>query len=184
MLCYALKYHGSSALILLGDIVSPTIVKWLHETCSIKVLGVLGRHDNAATVTALSDVNGLIECRSLNVKGALIYGIGLSGCVNVTEGRADIVVSGLPGFKYGCCNPQIDTVDYVIELLRPRLVITGFCRKPCRADNVFSPGSIALGYVGLLELYDKLHYDLRTVNLHSSHYFAVGNKSHREGSAQ
>lgn len=178
LLCHALKYHGVDALILLGDTASPTIVKWLYETCSAKVLGLLGRYDDVATVTALSNINGLIECRSLNVKGVLIYGIGLSGCVNIAEEKVDIVVSSLPGFKYGCCNPKVDVVDHVIELLKPRLVITGSCRKPCKAGDVFSPGSIALGYIGLLELDGGLHYKVRAVNLHSLHYFVVGDKSH------
>lgn len=178
LLCYALKHHGADALLLLGDVVSPTIVKWLHETCRTMVLGVLGRHDNAATVTALSNINGLIECKSLSVKGVLIYGIGLSGCIDVAEEKTDVVVSSLPGFKYGCCNPKVDTVDHVIELLKPRLVVTGSCREPCEADNVFSPGSIALGYVGLLEHDGVLHYNIRAINLHSLYSFVVGGESH------
>ncbi|MEM1529620.1 MAG: hypothetical protein QXU03_01365 [Desulfurococcaceae archaeon] len=170
-------------MILLGDVISPTIVKWIHEVCGARVLGVLGRYDNAATVAALSSVDGFIECKSLEIEGVSIYGIGLSGCVNIKGEKADIVISSLPGFKYGCCNPKVDTVDSFIELLKPRLVITGSCRKPCRAGNVFSPGSIALGYMGLLELGEEFYHNVRAVNLHGLHVSSWAMNPTREGMA-
>jgi len=167
LLCYASKYFNVEAVILLGNTISPSVVRWLSHTCGLKVFGVLGRHDSAATASALSSINGLIDCKMVTFKGVTLYGLGLSGCTGpLPAGHVDVVVSSLPGLKYGCCKPRSDVVDHYVDALRPRLVVTGLCNKPCSAGSVFSPGSLALGYIGLLDLTEDGHV-VRAVNVHT-----------------
>lgn len=177
LLCHVSRYYYVNAVILLGDIVSPSTVKWLYEVCGIKVLGVLGRSDSVAVAATLSSINGFIECKSVNFKNVVVYGIGLSGCANVAEKkRVDIMVSSLPGLKYGCCSPCSDVVDYFVELLEPRIIITGFCRNPCNVNNVISPGNITLGYVGLLKIHEEC-YGFHIINILRDSF--MGNRLHQ-----
>lgn len=168
LLCYASRYLRTETLVLLGDMVSPSIVKWLFELCGLRVLGVLGRYDSAATATALSDVNGLIECKMINVGRITLYGVGLSGCTDLpASSTVDILISNLPGLRNGCCDPRSDLVDRIADVLKPRLIVTGLCRRPCKAGSVFSPGSIGLGYIGLFDLADNKDLNMQAMNLHT-----------------
>lgn len=156
-LCFVSKLIRSSALILIGDTVSPSIIQWLIEQCSVRVYGVLGRYDNPAVASILRKNNGLIECKLLEINGLHVYGYGYTGCTPVLEDKFDIdvLVTSLCGAKYTCCVKKSDIVDALIDALRPRLVVTGSCRDPCRSEMVFSPGSLQGGYLGMMNITDN-----------------------------
>ncbi len=156
LLCFIAKYHGVSSIILLGDTVSPEIIQWLSSKCKVNIYGVLGRLDNASIANTLRNINGLIECKATSIKNVVIYGYGFSGCSHKLSSisKVDVLVTSIPGLKYTCCGSRSDIVDDVVEAFKPRLIITGDCMKPCFKDNVFSPGSIRKGFIGLVEVKD------------------------------
>ena len=167
--CYALKYYQANFVVLLGDTVSPAIVRGFRDLCGAVVLGVLGKYDNAAVASALNESGGLLECRSVDLGGFALYGVSLSGCINLKPRKVDVVVAPIPGLKYGCCIPGSSAVDNVVEVLKPRVVITGSCKSPCERGPVFSPGNATLGYLGVLDLQGE---QLKTwaTNIHSLLY--------------
>ncbi|MEM4481594.1 MAG: hypothetical protein QXK88_01095 [Desulfurococcaceae archaeon] len=170
VLCYASKRYGVDAILLLGETISPNVVKWLYEGCRAKVLGVLGRCDGAAVAQALKEVGGLVECKQISVSGVDIYGFGLSGCQPTTSLKAHLFISNMPGLNYTCQMPGSDVVDAIVEQISPIAVIAGRSNTPCRRGIVFSPGSARRGYFGLLKVEDSkaltsvVHTDLLIVN--------------------
>ncbi|MEM4718198.1 MAG: hypothetical protein QXE81_05510 [Desulfurococcaceae archaeon] len=153
MICISAKITRSDTLILLGDTVSPSILKWLVQHCGLRVLGVLGRYDNAALASELRRINGLIECKTVKIGEIVLYGYGFPGChPQITEHiKVDILVSSLPGLKYTCCNKCSDIVDLLIDRLSARLTVIGGCEYPCIDERTFSPGSVQRDYIGLID---------------------------------
>lgn len=156
-LCFVSKLIRSNALILLGDTVSPSIIQWLIEQCSIRVYGVLGRYDNPAVASILRKNNGLIECKLLEINGLQVYGYGYTGCTPILKDtfHVDVLVTNSCGARYTCCMKKSDIIDRLIDSLKPRLVVTGSCRYPCRSEIVFSPGSLREGYLGVINTADN-----------------------------
>lgn len=167
VICFIAKFLGADFLVLLGNTISPVIIEWLISSCNLHVLGVMSRYDSAAVAVALSRRNSLLECKSIEYRGIRLLGIGVSGCQQVELKRADIVFSSLPGLHYTCCHQRSDRVDIVIESVKPKLVVTGDCNKPCFNPNtsVFSPGSIKLGFLGLLEISTSREIQAHSVNI-------------------
>jgi len=167
ILCFIVKFLGSDLLILLGNTISPGIIEWLISSCNLRVLGVLSRYDNAAVAVTLSKRNSLLECKSVEYSGISLLGVGVSGCQQVMLEKADIVFSSLPGLHYTCCHPCSDRVDVIIEGVKPKLIVTGECEKPCFIPNtsVFSPGSLKLGFLGLLEISSNKEIQVHSVNV-------------------
>lgn len=167
LICFTARYHGVDVVISLGDIVSPSIIHWLNTECGIRILGVLGRYDNASVVWALKRVNGLAECRFIDIDGVKIYGFGLSGCLPRRQSNlVDVLVSSIPGVMYTCCRKYSDIVDSIIETMKPRLIALGGCSDPCQFNNVISPGDVRRGYVCLVEL-NRLRYDVVFQNIYT-----------------
>lgn len=156
---------------LLGETISPTIIDWLYKECGIKVFGVLGRYDEASVAQALKKNNGLLECKQASTNGVRLYGIGLSGCIPASPAGADILISSVPGLKYTCGPKGSDVVDAVAELIKPKMTIVGGIATPCRGELVFSPGSMRVGYLGLVRVTSSaihvipVNYDLLTLHL-------------------
>jgi len=150
--CYTCRVLGVEAIILLGDVVSPSIIQRLLQ-CGMRVYGVLGRYDDASVASTLSSMDSLIDCKLVKIGDLNVYGYGLSGCKHrFTEGGVvDLLVSSLPGRIYTCCNEVRGPIDPLVELLKPRLVATGGCSKPCRKHQLLSPGGVEHGYIGVVE---------------------------------
>ncbi len=167
VLCFIAKSLRADVLVLLGNTISPVIIEWLISSCNLHVLGVLSKYDSAAVAVALSRRNSLLECKSVEYSGIRLLGIGVSGCQQAELERADIVFSSLPGLRYTCCYPRSDRIDAVIESVKPKLVVTGECEKPCFTPNtcVFSPGSVKLGFLGLLEISASRELQVHSVNI-------------------
>lgn len=153
ILCFIAKYYNVPNIVLLGNTVSPEIIDWLKYRCKVKVLGVLGRYDEASIASKMRALDSLIECRITNIGGITIYGYGFSGCSPKLDLRVeiDVFVTSIPGLKYSCCGERSDVIDVIIETMNPRLIITGDCEKPCFNNGVFSPGSIQKGFIGVVE---------------------------------
>ena len=152
---------------LLGNTVSPTVVAWLNSNCNMRVFGVLGECDNAAVAVTLSKIGGLIECKRVEYNGIGLLGAGLSGCQKIPGENVDILFSCLPGLKYTCCGTYSDKIDSIIESTKPKLVVTGTCRKPCFnvEKHVFSPGDVRLGFLGLVEFTENREIHVRVLNI-------------------
>jgi len=167
ILCFLAKLLKASGVVLLGNTVSPTIVEWLNSSCDVKVFGVLGECDSTAVAVALSRIGGFIECKCVDYSGVCFLGVGLSGCQRIPEESVDIVFSSLPGFEYTCCEACSDRVDNVVKSTKPKLVVTGACREPCFdvKKHVFSPGSMRLGFLGLVEFTENREIHVRILNI-------------------
>jgi len=164
LICYLYEKLHADSTILLGNTISPSIVRQLVENCNMRVYGVLGRYDNASLASILIEVNGLLECKSIMVKDVSIYGYGLSGCEPRRVEKIDILVSSIPGRKYTCCTKCSDMVDRIIEYLKPRLIITGGCSRSCQSGNTLSPGRASNGFIGLLN-YENGEYVFNEIDL-------------------
>jgi len=167
VLCFITKYFKTSLIILLGNTASPTIIEWLKSKCELNILGIIGEYDTVAVATALSRINGLVECKYVKYNGVAFLGLGLSGCQEANTERVDLFLSSKPGLYYTCCHSCSDRVDSVVKRVNPRLLITGSCRKPCYdpSKRVFSPGSVRLGYIGLVELSERGELHIRSLNI-------------------
>lgn len=156
-LCFLAKYLKVDAVVLLGDIVSPLIVRRLVHECGVRTLGVLGVLDNPSVSQALRSVNGLLDCHRVNVKGVDIFGVGISACSGRDYGKVDVLASSRPGVKTTCCDRCSDIVDELVDILSPRIVLVGGCTHPCIRGNVASPGSLKIGFFGLLDVDSQFH---------------------------
>ncbi|MEM1731733.1 MAG: hypothetical protein QW278_00665 [Desulfurococcaceae archaeon] len=149
--CYVSKKNKIDAIVLLGDIISPNVVKWLSEVCGIKVLGVDGRLDGYPVITELKSKGGFISGKIVNLGRLVIAGLGLSSHgLSHGFGGIDVLVSYMQGRKYTCGGKGVDTVDRFIDYYRPRVVVMGNSSMPCSSENLYSPGSAKLGYAGVL----------------------------------
>ncbi|MFZ8782546.1 MAG: phosphoesterase [Desulfurococcaceae archaeon] len=170
ILCFLARFLGADAVVLLGNTVSPTIIEWLSSSCRVRVMGILGSYDNASVAVALNRIGGLAECRLIKHGELRLLGIGLSSCPDAYIEKVDIVVSSLPGLEYTCCRACSDILDSAIKRLKPRLVVTGTCKKPCfnPEKSVFSPGSLRLGFLGLVELSESGEIKTQALNVEST----------------
>jgi len=155
VICYVYKRYHSDAIVLLGNTVSPSIVRYFVEQCETRVYGVLGRYDNASLASVLSEVGGLLDCKSVDAYDVSIYGYGLSGCIPRGVQKADILVTSIPGRRHTCCIAGTDIVDRIAEVVSARVIITGGCVKPCQHGTTISPGSARHGFAGLLVYSDE-----------------------------
>lgn len=156
IICTLSKILGIDTLLLLGDTVSPSIIKWLTETCGIKVYGVLGRYDNPALSRLLRSYNSLIECKLVDIDGLSVYGYGYTRCEPRSHNYngIDILATSICGVRYTCCSKQSDLVDEIASTIRARIVLTGGCIEPCHRDSIYSPGSAIHGFIGLVRKID------------------------------
>ncbi|MEM1695745.1 MAG: hypothetical protein QXS14_00675 [Desulfurococcaceae archaeon] len=153
-LCFLLKHFKANTVILLGNTTSPSAIHWLNRVCGATILGVLSELDNPAVSHALKAVNGLLDCRGATVHGLKLFGCGVGTCSStcIVADSIDVFVTSQPGFIQSCCKLGNDNVDHLHDLLRPKLLLTGGCRYPCMRDRVYSPGSLRLGYFGVLSV--------------------------------
>lgn len=168
LLCFLSRFIKASAIILLGNTVSPSVVYRLSEKCGVRVLGVLGELDNPSVAQALKVVNGLLNCRVTTIDGLRLFGYGTGTCnINaISSCSVDILATSKPGVNYGYCKPGNDLVDYLYDLLKPRMVLAGGCRQPYIQGNIFSPGSVRLGYIGVLKVsLDSYKYEFAVYQL-------------------
>ncbi len=167
ILCFTAKYIRASGIVLLGNTASPTIVEWLSSNCRLRTLGVLGECDSPALAVALSRSGELLECKYTEYGGLSLIGVGLSGCHDLPERGVDVVFTSQPGFQYTCCHSGWDWVDRVIERVKPKLVIIGGCERPCLNLNkrVFSPGTVRLGFIGVVEYTEDTGLSQRYYNI-------------------
>lgn len=153
LLCLASKLLGMRTLIMLGNTVSPLSVSRLVRDCKLSIAGILGDLDNPAVARAFQSEGLLLECRVAQLEGLRILGHGVSCSLqSLPAAEVDLVVTAKPGIQWGCCKPGSDIVDYICNTYKPLLAITGGCNTPCQGSKVFSPGSLRLNYVGLIEL--------------------------------
>lgn len=152
VVCIVSKLLGDDTLLLLGDTISPHIIEWLFNTCSMKIYGVLGRLDNPAVSRALVARDALIECKLVSLGGLKIYGYGYTRCEpkSIIPG-VDILATSIGGIHHTCCREESDIVDNIVSNANPKIVITGSCIKPCRRGFVASPGSVLHGYIGIVK---------------------------------
>ncbi|MEM4534696.1 MAG: hypothetical protein QW764_01495 [Desulfurococcaceae archaeon] len=153
-LCFLLKHFKANTVILLGNTTSPSAIYWLSKVCGATILGVLGELDNPAVSQALKAVNGLLDCRGATVHGLKLFGYGVGTCSSTCTiaDSIDVLVTSQPGFIRSCCKLGNDNVDHLHDLLRPKLLLAGGCRYPCMRDGIYSPGSLRLGYFGVLSV--------------------------------
>lgn len=153
-ICYFSWRHGSTFLVTLGDIVSPSVVEWFSETCGISISGIIGSLDNPSVANALRKHGFLLEGRLLELNGLRFVGIGVSTDVEEFTERiktVDILLSYYPGVKYSCYKRGDPRIDVLAGSLKAKLVIYN-SREPYFANYAFTPGSAWRGYVGLLDL--------------------------------
>lgn len=150
-LCFIARYLGVNAVVLLGNTVSPQAIYRLSNECSVRVLGVLGELDNPVVAQALKAVQGLLECRLIEVNGVKLFGLGLSSC-HVPKSSIDVLIASRPGVRVTCCGPGSDIVDRIYSACKSRVVLVGGCKHPCTREGVVSPGTLGLGYFGLLDV--------------------------------
>jgi len=157
ILYFIAKYIGVNGIVLLGNTVSPTIVDWLSSNRGLRVLGVLGECDSIALAVSLSKCSGLLECKYTEYENLSLLGLGLSGCHDLPERNVDVVFASQPGFQYTCCHSGSDWVDYVVKRVKPKLIVTGGCKRPCfnPSTRVFSPGSVRLGFIGIVDFSEQ-----------------------------
>ncbi|MEM1639847.1 MAG: phosphoesterase [Desulfurococcaceae archaeon] len=181
-LCFIAKYYDVPGIVLLGNTVSPEIIDWLKYRCKVEVLGVLGRYDEASIASKMRALNGLIECRIVNIGGITIYGYGFSGCSPELDlgVEIDVFATSIPGLKYSCCGARSDMIDAIVETLNPRLVVTGGCEKPCFNSKVFAPGSIQKGFIGVVEGIDRKLFT-SWINAHGVIYNIIHSSLNNEG---
>ncbi|WP_042667605.1 metallophosphoesterase family protein [Desulfurococcus amylolyticus] len=151
--CLAARILGVDAVILLGDTVSPLIIKWLYEKCGLRVLGVTGRLDDESIPQYLKSIGGLLDGRVVELKNHKITGLGASPITQV-YGKIDVLATFKPGFMMDCCNIYSDVAGRIIEAVNPSLTLAGGCRDPCMAGRVIAPGSIQKDYLAYVEFRD------------------------------
>jgi len=166
LLCLASRLLDVDALLLLGDTVSPSIVEWLTMVCGVRVLGLLGRLDDAAIPQYLRRINGLLDGRVLELKGYRLLGIGVTPVFpkDLAIGKGvDIVATYRPSSRE-CCGIHSDIVAGIVDTLKPRLVVAGSCSEPCVLDALISPGDVWRGYIGYIEV-NHASYSVRVLKL-------------------
>lgn len=154
LLCIASRVLNANTILLLGDTVSPGIIKWLVEECGIRVLGVLGRLDDASIAQSLKNYNGLLESRVVELEGYRVMGLGV---IPMYPGRVkvDVLATYKPGVEY--CSVYSDTVRRIIQEVKPLLVVAGSCVTPRVLENTVFPGSAWRGSYAFIEIYNHTY---------------------------
>lgn len=164
--CYLTKRNNIDVVVLLGDIVSPSIIEWLSKICGVRVFGVDGKLDEYSVITTLKSINGFISGKAVDLGGIIIGGLGISfQGLNFGYREIDILVTYMQGRRYNCGGRGVDTVDHFIDYYKPLVVIMGNSLMPCisKDENIYSPGSARFGHAGIL-VYDRNEPVFENVN--------------------
>lgn len=152
LLCFLFHKLEADAIVLMGDIASPTLIQWLSEACGAQLLGITGALDNASVIKSLGDKGILMDGRVVEFRGVRLAGLGIASGAGRFQGPraggALILFSYLRGREWGCGgSPGIKSVDVIASALGARLL--AFSKGgPCGDSRSFSPGSARLGYMG------------------------------------
>jgi hypothetical protein len=118
-------------LVFTGNTVSPIIIYNLAKYFPDRIYGITGNLDEPALIKALKDVNGFIEGKIVSFKNIVLASIGSiidTSMNNLLKynGVVDILITFYPSRRYIIGDSgYLDVVDYLIDHLRPRIVIIG-----------------------------------------------------------
>lgn len=149
--CSRAKY-----VVLLGNTVSPIIVRELAHSGGYRVLGLPGNLDDVSVVSALKEVGGLLEGRVLELGGYACGGIGVLVEQSIERiknvDKLDILFTFYPGRDNSCeAGSGFKAIDDLVKRVNPSIVVVGKCRDPCIRGRVVCPGNGFRGYVALLK---------------------------------
>ena len=158
-------------LFLLGNTLSPNIILDLANLPGLRLIGVTGNYDNASIATTLKKLGGLVEARVYDTGFAKVYGVGcnvrqaVENAKQVDQRPIDVLASFYPGYKYICGgNYGVESIDYIIDNIRPRLIVYGKCRRPCIMDNIVCLGPGYKGYT-MIAFFDR-EVNVEMINLY------------------
>jgi len=158
------------ALFILGDVVSPTIVRDLSMINGLRVYGFNGLYDDTSVIKILKETGGFIDSHILNLDGLLVGAVSFSinSFIKKTRGmNIDLLLTYYPGYQYTCDASGLTIIDELYEMLKPSLMIYGRCRDKCCRDNICCPGDGSRGDVLLIELDERSVRRSSFINVYS-----------------
>lgn len=162
--------NNVDALFILGDVVSPTIVRDLSMINGLRVYGFNGLYDDTSVIKVLKEIEGFIDSHILKIDGLLVGAVSFSidSFIKKTWGmNIDLLLTYYPGYQYTCGDSGLTIVDELYELLKPSLMIYGRCRDRCCRENICCPGDGSRGDVLLIEFDQRNLIRREFMNVHS-----------------
>ncbi|MEM1662253.1 MAG: hypothetical protein QXP72_00770 [Desulfurococcaceae archaeon] len=159
-------------IVLLANTISPTIIADLAKS-NLKIIGLAGNLDDPSTIDAFKKHGLFVESRFMDLDGLKAFFTSLAFNESLkkinTSDKAEVLLTYYPGLKYCCCrNGYVETIDYLVDILKPRIVITGKCIEPCYNGYVASPGAAYRGYSLLINNTENIW--LKFINLYELLY--------------
>ena len=170
ILKYLIREHEVDYLLLLGNTLSPTLIRDVAST-GVRVLGVSGNLDDPSVISAFKELNGFIEGKIATVNDVKVFGVGANVRLALDRledvDRVDILATFYSGYTYKCGSCMGSSlVDRIIDKLKPKLIITSICDKPCMKDNIVCPGYGYNGYLVLIKHFFN-NYVVEHINLYN-----------------
>ncbi len=173
---YSVVEKHVDLLVFTGNIVSPIIIYDLAKYFPNRIYGLTGNLDESSLIKALKDINGFIEGKIVSFKDIVLAGIGSiidSSMNNLLKykGVVDVLITYYPSRRHIVGDSgYLDVIDYLIDYLGPRIVISGSGYHKCLviSNSIGYTGYGFMGYYIVLGI-DKSddNYFLECGNLYS-----------------
>ena len=154
--CLASLREGVNVVHLAGDVKSPNTVRYLAESCGLRVMGFAGRIDDESVVKAFKDYGEYVESVVVELGGKKILNIGYNPLPERLRSarEVDILVTyfaPLESVRQGLALTS-PLVDRVIARTRPRSVLITSCRETRHLGGFTCLGEALRGFYATIDL--------------------------------
>ncbi|AFK51137.1 phosphoesterase [Thermogladius calderae 1633] len=156
LVCLVSLKEGVDVALLAGDVKSPTIVRYLAESCGLRVMGFAGRLDNESVVRAFKDYGEYVESVVVKLGGKKVLNIGYNPLLERLRNAEEVDVlvtyfappeSVQPGLAL-----TSPLVDRLVARTRPRGVLITSCRETRRLGKFVCLGDASRGSYAIIDL--------------------------------
>jgi len=147
---------------LLGDIIDSSILWDLYSVSNGRLYCITGVLDGVNIATIASKLGVLLDSKTALINEYRVFGVGynvqqaLLNLKGLNPGEIDILLSYYPGYKYSRDKYGVESIDMIIDYLKPKIIVYGKCRETYEYNQIYCLDKGFKGRVLLLRLNDSI----------------------------